>query len=69
MEILNNTTVSFYKNVKDTQGEEKNLFEILSDIKEGKYKETIEKIRKCSSKVERTNLKAKLPAFTVSGLF
>lgn len=48
------------------------LYEIYDSIKEGEYKNEIEKIRlllKKEMKQEADELKRKLPAFTVSGIF
>ena len=42
---------------------------ILGAIKKGRWRELIEKIRECSDKEERNNLKKGLPCVTFSGTF
>lgn len=69
MKKLNEYEISFYKNVRDKKGCKVNLYEVIKDIKKGKYKKEIDVLRKEKDKKVRNQLKSNLPAFTVSGVF
>jgi len=58
--------VSFFKSVTDTQPITENLNKLLASTE---YVDAIKKVRACTDDVNRNRLKAKLPAFTVSGIF
>ncbi len=45
------------------------LIEFLNEVKYGKWKDQVIKIREATEKVTRDKLKLKLPAFTISGIF
>ena len=61
-----NKKVSFFKSVADSQPITENLNKLLASTK---YVEAIEKVRACTNDEKKNRLKAKLPAFTVSGIF
>ena len=58
--------VSFFKSVTDAQPITENLNKLLASTE---YVEAIEKVRACTNDEKKNRLKAKLPAFTVSGIF
>jgi len=58
--------VSFFKSVTDTLPITENLNELLASTE---YVGAIEKVRACTNDEKKYRLKAKLPAFTVSGIF
>lgn len=63
---------NFYRSIKESNNEVKNLEEILETIQNGTYRNQIEKLRKLKSIGEDENaseLKQSLPAFTVSSTF
>ena len=61
-----NVTVSIYKSYRDNVGTKCNLFAFLTSTK---YKHRVEQVRAVKDKKQRDNIKATLPAVTVSGLF
>jgi hypothetical protein len=61
-----NVTVSIYKSYRDNVGTKCNLFAFLTS---NRYRQQVEAIRTVTDKKQRDNLKSKLPAVTVSGLF
>jgi len=61
--------VSLYKRLTDKEGTVTEIVSILNDIKLGKYKEEISKVRLAKTKQEKTTFKTLLPAFTASGIF
>jgi hypothetical protein len=61
-----NVTVSIYKSYHDNVGTKCNLFAFLTSTK---YKHRVEQVRAVKDKKQRDNIKATLPAVTVSGLF
>lgn len=63
--------ISFYKKITQTTGGvEMDLTDMVTDIKIGTYKNSVEKVRAATTKKERTDLKRKLlPYFTGSGTF
>lgn len=69
--MSNETEVSFYENVKNVRNGKKILLvQLLEDIKNGRWKEKIERVRKIKDKKERDKLKTEiLPCVTISGTF
>jgi len=61
-----NVTVSIYKSYHDNVGTKYNLFTFLTSTE---YKHRVEQVRAVKDKKQRDNIKATLPAVTVSGLF
>jgi len=61
-----NVTVSIYKSYRDNVGTKCNLFAFLTS---NRYRQQVEAIRTVTDKKQRDNIKATLPAVTVSGLF
>ena len=61
-----NVTVSIYKSYRDNVGTKCNLLAFLTS---NRYRQQVEAIRTVTDKKQRDNLKSKLPAVTVSGLF
>ncbi len=61
-----NVTVSIYKSYRDNVGTKCNLLAFLTSTK---YKHRVEQVRAVKDKKQRDNIKATLPAVTVSGLF
>ena len=61
-----NVDVSIYKSYRDNIGLKCNLLAFLTS---NRYRQQVEAIRTVTDKKQRDNLKSKLPAVTVSGLF
>ena len=65
-------TINYYRSIKDSNNEVKNLQDILESVQDGTYKYHIEKLRKLKNNNDEENaskLKQSLPAFTVSSTF
>ena len=60
--------ISYYKNIKLSKEKDINFFDLANDIKNGKYKESVERLRILTGK-EKSDLKNSLPAVTLSGIF
>jgi hypothetical protein len=62
--------ISIYKNINSTIPiKDTSVFKVLSDIKEGVYRENVSKIRLETNKQKRNALKEKLPYVTFGGTF
>jgi len=61
--------ISFYKDIKDTNGGEVDLNMFLNDIKEGKWQDIVIPIRATQDKKERNKMKERLPNVCISGIF
>ncbi len=68
--MLEDLEVSLYASCKETKKvKDVNLFDILEDIRSGKFKNEIEKLRSLKDTDQFDNFKRSLPAFTPSGTF
>lgn len=69
---MQNTKVSYYRNVQDVIGQQVTLAKILEGIRtgnNGKWIPAIEKLRSTQDEAEQKKHKGVLPCFTASGLF
>lgn len=62
--------ISIYRNAKDsTSLEVQDIFQFLEDVRSGKYKDLVERIRNESDIATRKHLKESCPMVTISGTF
>ncbi|MCF6154479.1 MAG: hypothetical protein E3K36_04340 [Candidatus Brocadia sp.] len=69
---MQNTKVSYYRNVQDVAGQLVTLARILEGVRTGnggKWIPAIEKLRNTQDESERKRCKSELPCFTASGFF
>lgn len=66
---LTEVVVSFYRNSFDRIGIASNLDEVMEDIRTGKWKAEVEKVRNEKDEKKRSVLKQQIPACAISGHF
>lgn len=67
--IVNNSNVSFYRHVQDTEGRTVSLSAVLMGIREGKWKEKIDELRSMQDEKKQKEYKKTLQCFTGSGVY
>lgn len=67
--IVNEKEITYFESLYSNAPQYHTINDALNDIKEGRYKVIIQKIRNSESKDEKNKLKKKLPVFLLNGLF